>query len=103
MLINYASKIYGYEPNMRLFAQINKQSLNTNLKRAAKASSVKEITIHELRHSHASLLINNNVNIKALQQRLGHKNIETTLGTYSHMSPTKQKEIADMLNNLEPK
>ena len=103
MLIDYASKIYGYEPNMRLFAQLNKQSLNTNLKRAAKASGVKEITIHELRHSHASLLINNNVNIKALQQRLGHKNIETTLGTYSHMYPTKQKEIADMLNNLEPK
>lgn len=103
MLLEYVDKLYGYESNMRLFSQLNKYSLNSNLQKASTAVGVKRITVHELRHSHASLLINNNVNIKALQQRLGHKNIETTLGTYSHMYPNKQREIADMLNKLEPK
>lgn len=102
ILIDYTNSLYNFEPSMRLFSQLNKQSLNNNLKRAANAVGVKELTIHELRHSHASLLINNNVSIKAIQQRLGHKNIETTLGTYSHMYPTKEKEIAFMLDNLEP-
>lgn len=103
MLLEYVDKLYGYQSHMRLFSQLNKYSLNSNLEKASNAAGVKRITVHELRHSHASLLINNNVNIKSLQQRLGHKNIETTLGTYSHMYPNKQREIADMLNKLEPK
>lgn len=44
------------------------------------------------------------VNIKVIQERLGHQDIETTLNTYSHLYPTKQQEVANMLNNLiEPK
>lgn len=103
MLLEYVDMQYGYKSSMRLFYQLNKYTLNSYLKKAAKYADIKTITVHELRHSHASLLINNDVNIKALQQRLGHKNIDTTLGTYSHMYPSKQREIADMLNNLEPK
>jgi len=50
------------------------------------------------------LLIDMDVNIKAVQQRLGHKDIDTTLNTYSHLYPTKQHEVADVLNKIiEPK
>lgn len=103
MLLEYVNMQYGYKSNMRLFYQLNKYTLNSCLKKAAKYADIKTIIVRELRHSHASLLINNDVNIKALQQRLGHKNSDTTLGTYSHMYPSKQREIADMLNNLDPK
>lgn len=102
-ILVYSKSLYHYEPNQRLFSHLNKYYLNSRLKKAAMATGVKKITVHELRHSHASLLINNEVNIKALKDRLGHKNIETTLDTYSHMYNTKQKEIAKFLNNLEPK
>ncbi|UUX32787.1 site-specific integrase [Fundicoccus culcitae] len=103
-LINeYINSLYGYIPHMRLFSQLNKYYLNDRLNKAVINAGVKKITVHELRHSHASVLINNEINIKALQQRLGHKNIDTTLNIYSHMYPTKQKEIANLLDNLGPK
>lgn len=101
-LINvYVESLYNYEPDQMLFSSYtNKYQLGSNLKRAAKATNVKTITVHSLRHSHASLLIDMDVNIKAIQQRLGHKDIDTTLNTYSHLYPTKQHEVADMLNNI---
>ncbi|WP_420372064.1 tyrosine-type recombinase/integrase [Metaclostridioides mangenotii] len=46
---------------------------------------------HSLRHTHATTLIENGANIKDVQARLGHNNIETTLGTYTHAT-TKMAE-----------
>lgn len=101
LIHEYVSSLYDYKPNEMLFSSYtNKYQLGSNLKRAATADGVKIITVHSLRHSHASLLIDINVNIKAVQQRLGHKDIDTTLNTYSHLYPTKQHEVADTLNNI---
>lgn len=101
LIHQYIESLYDYTPNEMLFSSyVNKYSLGRNLKRAARATGVKAITVHSLRHSHASLLIDMDVNIKAIQQRLGHKDIETTLNTYSHLYPTKQQEVADMLNKI---
>lgn len=61
-------------------------------------AGVKEIRVHDLRHSHASLLINKGQNILIVSQRLGHSDITQTLNTYSHLMPNKQKEIIDALN-----
>lgn len=105
-LINdYVDSLYQYEPTQRLFSSYtNKYRLNSNLKKGAKETGVKAIRIHDLRHSHTALLIDLDVNIKAIQQRLGHKDIDTTLNTYGHLYPTKQHEVANMLNNIiEPK
>lgn len=102
-ILLYVDSLYNYQPGNRLFGHLNKYYLNNRLRLAAEATGIKKLTVYELRHSHASLLINNDINIKVLQERLGHKNIDTTLNTYSHMYPTKQKEIANFLNNLEPK
>ncbi|NFB72827.1 tyrosine-type recombinase/integrase [Clostridium butyricum] len=44
-----------------------------------------EVTFHRLRHTHASILLANGVNIKVIQNRLGHSRISTTLDTYSHL------------------
>lgn len=76
-------------------------------------SSVKEITIHEFRHSHVSLLINEYIktskekNMKVdtakfflmLSDRMGHT-IEVMQRTYMHLFPTIQDEIVDLLDNL---
>lgn len=101
LIDTYVDSLYNYHPSDLLFTNYTtKYKLSANLKRAAKETGVKPIRVHDLRHSHASLLIELDVNIKAIQQRLGHKDAETTLNTYSHLYPTKQQEVAEMLNNI---
>ena len=53
--------------------------------------------IHDLRHSHASLLVELGFQPLAIAERLGHEKIETTLNTYSHLYPNKQAELAGRL------
>ena len=58
------------------------------------------IKTHALRHSHASILISLGENAIVVRDRLGHEDIETTLGTYGHLYPNTNKEVAHKLNNL---
>lgn len=62
--------------------------------------NLKHIRIHDLRHSHASLLINQGEDYLVVKERLGHASITTTIDTYSHLYPSKQKSLADKLDNL---
>lgn len=66
--------------------------------RAIEKSGVKRIRIHDLRHSHASLLLSNGVNIVAVAKRLGHSNITQTLNTYAHIMPKDDDLILSTLN-----
>ena len=50
---------------------------------------------HESRHTHATLMLERGVHPKIVQERLGHKDIETTLNTYSHVSYSMQREASD--------
>ncbi len=68
--------------------------------RGCKKSDVKRIRIHDLRHSHASLLIEMGFSPLLISERLGHENIETTLQTYSHLYRNKHSEVADRLQQL---
>ena len=52
------------------------------------------------RYTHASMLINMNVNIYELQNRLGHERVHTTIDKYCHLYPDKQAEIADKLDKI---
>lgn len=61
---------------------------------------LKRIRIHDFRHSHASLLINQGEDYLVVKERLGHASITTTIDTYSHLYPSKQKSLADKLNSL---
>lgn len=70
---------------------------------AIEASGVKKIRLHDLRHSHASLLINNNVNIVAVSKRLGHASIEQTLKTYTHLLEDTDKKMASTIRKLHKK
>lgn len=82
-------------------APLGKSTINRIVRRHAKLAKVKEIQPKGLRHSHASLLINElNANPLAVQKRLGHSDIQITLGTYSHLYPTIDREVADNLKNI---
>ena len=54
---------------------------------------------HALRHTHATRLVESGVNIKAVQTRLGHKNIQTTLQTYAHTTEDMENEVISIFEN----
>lgn len=92
----YSNKLYGYEAEERLFPTV-KSSLHRIMMKYCMASGVRKIRIHDLRHSHASMLIELGVSPLLISERLGHEDIQTTLGTYSHLYPNKQGELAEKL------
>lgn len=67
------------------------------MRKGIEESGVKTIRIHDLRHSHASLLVELGFTPLEIAERLGHEKIETTLNTYSHLYPDKQDRLADRL------
>ena len=83
-----------------LFELINRETARRTLVNALKSAGLPKIRIHDLRHSHASLLIELGFSPVAIKERLGHENIQITLDTYSHLYPSKQSEIADKLNSI---
>jgi integrase len=64
------------------------------------AADVPRITIHGLRHTCASLLLSAGVPSKVVQERLGHKDISTTLDVYAHVMPGQQRDAARRLEAL---
>lgn len=80
---------------------LTKNSIEKQYKKIlARDSSLKKIRIHDFRHSHASLLINQGEDYLVVKERLGHASITTTIDTYSHLYPSKQKDLADKLDDL---
>lgn len=63
-------------------------------------ASLKTIRIHDFRHSHVSILANENINIQEIARRLGHARIEMTWNTYSHLYPREQERAVNILNRL---
>ena len=74
-------------------------SPNSVSARAATAwAKVKPITLHEARHTFASLMIAAGVNAKALSTYMGHANIAITLDRYGHLMPGNEEEAAGLLD-----
>ncbi|MFW5650691.1 MAG: tyrosine-type recombinase/integrase [Acetivibrio ethanolgignens] len=96
-LQDYISGIYRPERKDRLFP-ITKYYLEHEMQRGIKESGVKRIRLHDLRHSHASMLVEMGFSPLEIANRLGHEKIETTLNTYSHLYPDKQEKLADRLD-----
>lgn len=99
-LEDYVGKLYGMMPNDQLF-NISKTYLEKEMIRGVKLSGVKKIRLHDLRHSHASLLISKlGAQPNLVAERLGHEKIQTTLSTYSHLYPNQSRHLAEKLNDL---
>lgn len=98
--MNYYNSLYEPNPKDRLF-YFTKSFLLKDIKRVAELAGMEPIRVHDLRHSHASLLIEMGFNILMVSQRLGHEKVETTWQTYAHLYPDKEKMLATRLNTVK--
>ena len=94
----YLSMLYGLKKKDRIFT-VTKSYLHHEMDRGANAAGVKRIRIHDLRHSHISLLIDMGFSAVAIADRVGHESIDITY-QYAHLFPSKQTEMADRLDDL---
>lgn len=74
--------------------------ISEHFNKAIKKSGVKKIRLHDLRHSHATILINSGVNIVAVSKRLGHTDINQTLKTYTHLLKDTDERMMETINSL---
>ena len=66
----------------------------------AQSANIKVIRIHDFRHSHASYLINEGINIQEIARRLGHADVSITVKTYAHLYPKESERALNALNKL---
>ena len=95
---DYLKQLYGAEPDSRIFP-VSKYYLHHEMDRGCKETGVKRIRIHDLRHSHISLLIDMGFTALAIADRVGHESIDITY-RYAHLFPTRQSEMANKLDSL---
>ena len=93
---DYIKSLYAAKPTDRIFP-VTKSYLHREMDRGAKEAGVKRIRIHDLRHSHISLLIDMGFTALAIADRVGHESIDITY-RYAHLFPTRQTEMADKLD-----
>lgn len=113
ILKEYKSKVYNPQPNNIVF-DWEKRFIENGIRYGVKGANdeikaynythevkrplIKRIHVHGLRHSHASYLINNGINIVLISKRLGHKNTSITLDTYSHFFPLEDDKMIEIIN-----
>ncbi len=90
---------YDLDVDDRIF-DFTKSHLNTEMLRGINKTGVKRIRVHDLRHSHASLLVELGFSILLIAERLGHERVQTTMETYSHLYPNKQTEVTTKLQKM---
>ena len=95
----YLNQLYGIEKNNRIF-EITKSYLHHEMDRGSEEAGVKRIRIHDLRHSHISLLIDMGYSAVAIADRVGHESIDITYN-YAHLFPSTQDDMAEKLNNFK--
>ncbi|AZV44875.1 integrase [Peribacillus asahii] len=79
---------------------LNPANVRRTFNRLIKLADVPQIRFHDLRHTHATMLLAKGINVKVISERLGHSNIKVTLDTYSHVLPTMQEEAVRKLDEI---
>lgn len=88
--------LYPLDSNARIFS-VTKSYLYHEMNRGCSASGVQRIRVHDLRHSHVSLLIDLGFNALAIADRMGHEAVDITY-RYAHLFPSVQTDMARALN-----
>lgn len=89
----------------RLFTKTNGLPMNVDtigqwFKKFISKTDLPHVTLHSLRHTNATLMIATGADIRSISGRLGHSNTSTTLNIYSHFIESKNREIADKLQEM---
>lgn len=97
----YLSSIVDLQPTDRIFESINVSNLFRAIHSSAKLAGIKEIRVHDLRHSCCSLLFHLGCTPLQVKTYLGHKNIQITLNIYAHLYPESMDEISQKVQSVE--
>lgn len=95
------SKLAGFNEDWFMFGNLKplaKTTITREKDKAIKEAGVKRISIHDFRHSHASNLIANGINIVAVSKRLGHSSVEMTLRVYTHLIKTTEDQLLSYID-----
>lgn len=95
----------AYQNNNLLFCKedgtfIDPREFTKKFQQHLEAAGLPKVRLHDLRHTHASLLLARGVHAKVVQERLGHSSITMTLDLYTHMMPGLDEAAAASLNGL---
>lgn len=93
---DYIRRLYGIKRDCRIF-HVSKSGLHHEMDRGCKEQNIKRIRIHDLRHSHVSLLIEMGFSAVAIADRVGHESIKITY-RYAHLFPSRGMEIVNKLD-----
>ncbi|MFC5647645.1 tyrosine-type recombinase/integrase [Paenibacillus solisilvae] len=86
--------------NLKDGSTVFPSNLTKSYMKDVERSGLPHIRFHDLRHSHATMLIQQNINVKVISERLGHSKVGVTLDVYSHVLPSMQQEVAERLDNI---
>ena len=103
LLLEENKKIDGFNDKFYVLGNIypiGSSAMRMRKKKIAQDSGLREIRLHDFRHSCASLLINSGANITVVAHYLGHTKIEETLETYTHMYDSALTDVTNVINAL---
>ncbi|MGG4031905.1 site-specific integrase [Bacillus subtilis] len=73
-------------------------NVRRTFKQISEKANLPSIRFHDLRHTHATLLLEKRIPVKVISERLGHSSVNVTLNVYAHVLPHMQTEVVDMLD-----
>lgn len=83
-----------------VFENVNYDSITAWFREWIKEKRLSKIKFHDLRHTHATLLLSQGIDVKTIQKRLGHSNISTTLNTYTHVLDELDQNASKALEKI---
>lgn len=99
----YQNKYNSFDSDYFIFGGIKPISPSTTnriKKKACERANLRPITLHQFRHSHATLLANENIPFTEIKKRLGHSRLSTTTDIYIHEDLTQEKRVINTLNSV---
>lgn len=97
----------GFKPTQFIFSRTDSPNIpfadttiENKKRKVIKDLNLKYIRFHDFRHSHASILIGNGVDIVSVSARLGHSSVDMTLKVYTHLLPSAERKALITINTL---
>ena len=94
---------FGFNEDLYVFGGIKPLSpttINRHKLKACEKANIRPITLHQFRHSHATMLVSNGILINEVSRRLGHSKVSTTLDIYTHSDLSQEKRVISTLSSI---